>query len=656
MKDRKQNRWLLLMGVLLLGTMVGVGPGCSKDPTDEADGNKNSDTDSDADGDGDSDSGGDADGDGDVDSGGDGDADGDADSGDGTGGDGDTDADSDSDADVRPPGRCGDGELDKKKEACDDGNEEDGDGCSGDCREVADGYSCNPPGRACHLVVKCGDGKLLLPELCDDGNTEAGDGCSALCKVEIGWKCTEESPSVCEKTTCGDGTQEGAESCDDKNNLPFDGCNSLCQKEPDCSDGACSSECGDGLVLGEDCDDGNLISGDGCDANCKVEPGFHCYQEGCEDLENCTLTASVIYRDFSYKHSDFSSKCSGEDATLGMVEKKLGDDWKPRATAVAEDDGCTTNFDDWYNEAPSKVDQLILYPDGHGNFVNRYGEDGEPWMAYPLDAKGKPTQPDWLAASMADCEDEGLVCAPCPWESENPNPAACEPPTEAYDGTPLFFPVDDLLGDISPCTVENAKTVTDSEDACAKVPEQYGISGWVWEPGIVEDAQMHNFYFTSEVTYWFKYDPQTPATLNFTGDDDVWVFVNGQLAVDLGGVHVPLSGSVTIDAAHSFGMEAGNVYRINVFHAERKVEGSSFRLTLGGFNTARSECRPECGDGIVGLGEECDDIENDGGYGECEKGCKLGPFCGDGILQEEFEQCDPGIEPTCPNNCFILLE
>jgi hypothetical protein len=33
-----------------------------------------------------------------------------------------------------------------------------------------------------------------------------------------------------------------------------------------------------------------------------------------------------------------------------------------------------------------------------------------------------------------------------------------------------------------------------------------------------------------------------------------------------------------------------------------------------------------CGDGIVSLGEECDDGLNDGGYGECEPGCKLGPL------------------------------
>jgi cysteine-rich repeat protein len=78
-----------------------------------------------------------------------------------------------------------------------------------------------------------------------------------------------------------------------------------------------------------------------------------------------------------------------------------------------------------------------------------------------------------------------------------------------------------------------------------------------------------------------------------------------------------------------------------VFQAERKAEGSSFKLTLDGFNTARSLCTPLCGDGVVTAGEECDDGTNDGGYGECDPGCVLGPSCGDGIVQPP-EDCDDG--------------
>jgi hypothetical protein len=47
----------------------------------------------------------------------------------------------------------------------------------------------------------------------------------------------------------------------------------------------------------------------------------------------------------------------------------------------------------------------------------------------------------------------------------------------------------------------------------------------------------------------------------------------------------------------------------------------------------------------LSFGEECDDGVNDGGYGECDLKCKLGPFCGDGIVQGA-EHCDTGPGPN----------
>ena len=497
---------------------------------------------------------------------------------------------------------CGDG-LVTGDETCDEGSSTPASGGCINC-QIQYGWECLTPGSQCTQTAVCGDGNLQGIEECDDNNTNSGDGCSETCEIEKTYICTG-IPSVCTSGECGDGFVQKGEDCDDKNFVAGDGCSPVCTKEAifDCGTSGCKPICGDGLTLteaGEQCDDGNLTNGDGCSSDCKIETGFTCTSFAEEAPP--TLNLPITYRDFNHY-------------TTGTGEGYISQQF----------------YDSLPKECKDTSNGYSLYASvnhAHPDFATCATTRCENVVYKELSSDGKPV----LRPSSEVTTVSGSQC-------------------RGYYSCSYLFNLwyrDSELSRTIKKTIELSKTSDD--------PIVYEKNDSTFYPITGQTIDGNKGEFSSEFETYFKYNGG--ETLTFNGDDDVWVFFNGRLGVEVAGIHGAWEKSITFDeetAARDFNMFPGGIYSLKMFHAERCTGESSFRLTLTGFvNMGKSECSSICGDGIVTGGEECDieghTTDETAQFGGCVN-CKRVSYCGNNII-ENGEGCEVN-SPWC-DNCQIL--
>ncbi len=92
-------------------------------------------------------------------------------------------------------------------------------------------------------------------------------------------------------------------------------------------------------------------------------------------------------------------------------------------------------------------------------------------------------------------------------------------------------------------------------------------------------GKMRNFHFTMEMHLQFVYHQGADLEFMFRGDDDVWIFVNNNLAIDLGGLHEWASDTLILDQDRTkLGLVDGQSYAMDIFYCERNPVSSNLLI------------------------------------------------------------------------------
>lgn len=133
--------------------------------------------------------------------------------------------------------------------------------------------------------------------------------------------------------------------------------------------------------------------------------------------------------------------------------------------------------------------------------------------------------------------------------------------------------------DVSGVNLSKSHSITLSEDVPGDGLFKYSSNAFFPIDGELfgNQGRVHNYHFTYELSGIMSF--VEADTFSFTGDDDLWVFVDGELVMDLGGVHGAASDTFTGSDLLALGLSTGTNYSIDIFFAERHTVASNFAIT-----------------------------------------------------------------------------
>eukprot|EP00026_Physarum_polycephalum_P001580 Phypoly_transcript_01582.p1 GENE.Phypoly_transcript_01582~~Phypoly_transcript_01582.p1 ORF type:complete len:786 (+),score=91.54 Phypoly_transcript_01582:239-2359(+) len=194
----------------------------------------------------------------------------------------------------------------------------------------------------------------------------------------------------------------------------------------------------------------------------------------------------------------------------------------------------------------------------------------------------------------------------------------------------------------------------------------FPIDGMGWKDYNTNGTHDHNYAFCCKSHATFGYSGG--EVFNFYGDDDLFVFLDKKLVIDLGGVHTQLTGNVDLDDLPW--LVKGQNYDFDMFYCERHTTESNIQITTSiqftcptvpdrcgicggdGQSCCTADDKAACNDNNACTADAC------GKYTPCQhtnitSTCNLGLAC-------VIDSCDPAkgcqhVPKNCDdgNKCFI---